>query len=123
MKEDSIISRRLGKDRMLSNDFQPHTIVLSNQMILNVKSAHQRYKDQQRLIAETTKKETNELAKIVVSDENKDVEATRDQLKKTSEMLHKDFIKFVREAENKHTSAFFNQEMFFWYKWTLVISH
>ena len=31
----------------------------------------------------------------------KDVETRRDQLKKTSEMLQGDFVKFVKEAEEK----------------------
>ena len=41
------------------------------------------------------------MAEKVVSDEIKDVETKRDQLKKTSEMLKGDFVKFVKEAEEK----------------------
>ena len=47
MKVESIISRRLIKDHMVSNDLQPHTIDISREMMLSVKMAHQRYKDQQ----------------------------------------------------------------------------
>ena len=41
------------------------------------------------------------MAKKAVRDEMKDVETRRDQLKKTSEMLQGDFVKFVKEAEEK----------------------
>jgi len=101
LKEHSIISRRLVKDHMLSNDLKPHTVEITNEMLLNVKLAHQRYKDQQKLIAESKKKDENELAKNLISDEINKVEVRRNQLKKTSEMLQKDFIKYVEEAEEK----------------------
>ena len=58
MKVESIISHRLIKDHMVSNYLQPHTIDISREMMLSVKVAHQRYKDQQKIIAESAKKRT-----------------------------------------------------------------
>ena len=43
MKSESIVSRRLIKDHMLSQKLQPNTINLSNLMLLSVKSARQKY--------------------------------------------------------------------------------
>ena len=93
------ITASLVKDHMLPNNLQPYNIEISNKMIISVKSAHQRYRSYLRSIAETKKNKENQLVKKVVSDEIKDVEARRDQLKKTSEMLQGDFVKFVKEAE------------------------
>ena len=59
---------------MLSNNLQPHNIETLNKTIINVKSAHQRYRSHLRSITETKKNEENQLAKKVVSDETKDVE-------------------------------------------------
>ena len=105
LNEKSIAARRLVKDHMLSNNLQPYNIEISNKMIINVKSAHQRYRSHLRSIAETKKNKENQLVKKVVSDEMKDVEARRGQLKKTSEMLQGDFVKFVKEAEEKQDLA------------------
>ena len=105
LNEKSIAARRLVKDHMLSNNLQPYNIEISNKMIINVKSAHQRYRSHLRSIAETKKNKENQLVKKVVSDEMEDVEARRGQLKKTSEMLQGDFVKFVKEAEEKQDLA------------------
>ncbi|XP_047123731.1 uncharacterized protein LOC124806683 [Hydra vulgaris] len=101
LNEKSITARRLVKDHMLSNNLQPHSIEITSKMIISVKSAHERYRSYLNSIADTNKKEASQLAKKVVSDEIKDVETRRDQLKKTSEMLQFDFVKFVEEAEEK----------------------
>ncbi|XP_047140612.1 uncharacterized protein LOC124815840 [Hydra vulgaris] len=101
LNEKSITARRLVKDHMLSNNLQPHSIEITSKMIISRKSAHERYRSYLNSIADTNKKEASQLAKKVVSDEIKDVETRRDQLKKTSEMLQFDFVKFVEEAEEK----------------------
>ena len=105
LNEKSITARRVVKDHMLSNNLQPHNIEISKKMLINVKSAHQRYRSHLRSIAETKKNEENQLAKKVVSDKIKNVETRRDHLKKTSEMLQGDFVKFVKEAVEKQDLA------------------
>ena len=94
---------------MLSNNLQPRNIEILNKMIINVKSAHQRYRSQLRSITESKKNEENQLTKKVVSIEIKDVETRQDQLKKTSEMLQSDFVKFVKEAKEKQDLALFSK--------------
>ena len=41
--EDSIVSRRIVKYHMLSNDLKPHTIDVTTQMRKSYRAAHQRY--------------------------------------------------------------------------------
>ena len=101
VKVESIISRCLITDHMVSNYLQPHTIDISREMMLSIKMAHQKYKDQQKIIAESAKKERNDIAKNILCEEIKEVQAKRDQLKKTSEMLQNDFVQYVEEAEKK----------------------
>ena len=105
LNEKSITARRVVKDHMLSNNLQPYNIEISKKMLINVKSAHQRYRSHLRSIAETKKNEENQLAKKVVSDKIKNVETRPDHLKKTSEMLQGDFVKFVKEAVEKRDLA------------------
>ena len=56
-------------------------------MMLSIKMSHQRYKDHQTSLAESAKAERNDVAKIILNQEIKDVQDKRDQLKKNSEML------------------------------------
>ena len=90
MKGESIGARRLIKDHLVSNSLQPQTIDITIEMMLSVKMSHQRYKDHQTSLAESAKAERNDAAsKIILSQEIKDVQAKRDQFKKTSGMLQK----------------------------------
>ena len=74
-------------------------------MIVNVKSAHHRYRSHLRSIAETKKSKEDQLVKKRVSDEIKNVETWQDQLKKTIEKLQGGFVKFVKEAKEKQDLA------------------
>ena len=75
----------------------------SNEMMLSIKMPHQRYKDHQISLAESAKAERNDVAKIILNQEIKDVQDKRDQLKKNSEMLQNEFIQYVEEAEKKQS--------------------
>ena len=102
MKGESIGARRLIKDHLVSNSLQPQTIDITIEMMLSVKMSHQRYKDHQTSLAESAKAERNDAAaKIILSQEIKDVQAKRDQFKKTSGMLQNAFIQHVEEPEKK----------------------
>ena len=70
-------------------------------MILGTKISHQRYKDHQTSLAKSAKAEQNDVVKIILNQEIKDVQAKHAQLKKTSEMLQNEFIQYVEEAEKK----------------------
>ena len=59
---------------MQSNNLQPNNIEITNKIIINIKSTHERYRNHLSSIADTKKKEESQLAKKVVSDEIKDVE-------------------------------------------------
>ena len=87
---------------MLCNKLLPHTIDISKEIISNVKSAHQRYKEQQILKKREDKRNKKNLAKeTVVLNEIKDTHAKQDQMRKLSEILHADLIKYVEKAEKK----------------------
>ena len=47
-------------------------------MMLSIKMSHQRYKDHQNSLAESAKAERNDVAKIILNQEIKDVQAKRD---------------------------------------------
>ena len=104
MKGESIGARRLIKDHLVSDSLQPQTIDITIKMMLSVKMSHQRYKDHQTSFAESAKAEWNDAAaKIILRQEIKDVQAKRDQFKKTSGMLQNEFIHHVEEPEKKQS--------------------
>ena len=70
-------------------------------MMLSTKISHQRYKDHQTSLAKYAKAEQNDVVKIILNQEIKDVQAKHAQLKKASEMLQNEFIQYVEEAEKK----------------------
>ena len=103
MKVESIVAHRLIKNHLVSNSLQPQTIDTINEMMLSVKMSHQRYPDHQTSLAKSAKAELNDATKIILNKEIIDVQAKRDQLKKTSEMLQNEFIQYVEEAEKKQS--------------------
>ena len=100
---ESIVARHLIKDHLVSNRLQPQTIDITNEMMLRVKISHQRYKDHQISLAESAKAERNDVTKIILNQEIKDVQAKRDQLTKTSEILQNEFTLYVEETEKQQT--------------------
>ena len=101
MKVESIVTQYLIKDHLVSSRLQPQTIDITNEMMLSTKISHQRYKDHQTSLAKSAKAEQNDVVKIILNQEIKDVQAKHAQLKKTSEMLQNEFIQYVEEAEKK----------------------
>ena len=97
MKVESIVVRRLIKDHLVSNSLQRQTIDITNEMMLSLKMSHQRYKDNQTSLAESAKAERNDAAKIILNREIKDVQAKRDQLKKTSEMYKMNLFSMLKK--------------------------
>ena len=86
---------------MLCNKLLPHTIDISKEIISNIKSAYQRCKEQTRLNKDKSKETAKQLAQEVVLNEIKDTQAKQDQMRKLSEILHADLIKYVEKAEKK----------------------
>ena len=101
MKVESIVTQYLIKDHLVSSRLQPQTIDFTNEMMLRIKMSHRRYKDHQTSLAKSAKVEQNDVAKIILNQEIKDVQAKHTQLKKTSEMLQNEFIQYAEKSEKK----------------------
>ena len=101
MKVESIVTQYLIKDHLVSSRLQPQTIDITNEMMLSIKMSHRRYKDHQTSLAKSAKVEQNDVAKIILNQEIKDVQAKHTQLKKTSEMLQNAFIQYAEKSEKK----------------------
>ena len=101
MKVESIVTQYLIKDHLVSSRLQPQTIDITNEMMLSIKMSHRRYKDHQTSLAKSAKVEQNDVAKIILNQEIKDVQAKHTQLKKTSEMLQNEFIQYAEKSEKK----------------------
>ena len=101
MTTQSIVARCFIKDHLIANDLQPHTVNLSNKLIVSVKSAQQKYHRHLREVAETEKREKTDNARKILEREIEETKVKCEQLVKTCEMLDSDFVSHVEEAEKK----------------------
>ena len=106
MIEDSIKAKKFIRDHMLSNDLEPHTIHISNQLIRSVATARQRYQTflENSREGKRSKKITDQ--KSIVTKELEEVILKGDQLNKVCESLEADFVLAVENAEKKMDLSF-----------------
>ena len=101
MMTQSIVARRFIKDHLIANNLQPHTVNLSNKLIVSVKSARQKYHQHLSEVAETEQREKTDNARKILERDIEETKVKREQLVKTCEMLDSDFVSYVEEAEKK----------------------
>ena len=101
MTTQSIVVCRFIKDHLIANNLQPHTVNLSNKLIVSVKSARQKYHQHLSEVAEAEQREKTDNARKILEREIEETKVKREQLVKTCEMLDSDFVSYVEEAEKK----------------------
>ena len=86
----SVISQRLIKDHLIMRNVKPHTIEISNQLILDVKSSRMKYKSYLEEQKKCKKlQEKSKQMKIIVS-KKKDLSGGKKQLLSTTKFLDED---------------------------------
>ena len=106
MSEDSTEAKKVIKDHMLSNDLEPHTIHISNQLIQSVATARQKYQTFLENSREEKRSKKINDQKSIVTKELEEVILKRDQLNKVCESLEADFLLAVENAEKKMDLSF-----------------
>ena len=82
---------------MLSNELLPHTLNITNALMVSVKSARLKYHQEE--LKESQNKDEDHNAWKIVNDEINDVKSKIDTLKDVCSKLEKEFVDSVAEAE------------------------
>ena len=101
--EMSLISKRLIKDYMTCNNYEPHTVPKKTELIQSVNQSHKRYRD--HLEQEKRKKnlEAIDIAKAQLSKDIKDVEQQIKEKQDTAKSLQDKAWKKIRKQKPKKT--------------------
>ena len=106
MSTETVVSNRMIKNHMLSFNLKPHTIEITNPLIVAFKSSRWRY--EVHLEEEKEKKEMFEADKKAMhtaADIDK-LKVKRGQLERAMEMMESEFVECIIPAEDKYDLAY-----------------
>ena len=99
IKDDSIVSKRLIKDHLVSNNLKPHMLEITSQIRASCRQAHQRYhsylEDQKKMQDKLSLKEAKEIICLEIQELQEKVLI----LEKSIANLNQTFVSLVQEAE------------------------
>ena len=101
MKEESIVAKKIIRDYMIANSLKPHTVEISNKLILSCSTARQKYRQHNNETKKQEEKKKKESEKQLLTNEIIAYQKESDRLKETCEGLDKDFVRLVKEGEKK----------------------
>ena len=99
MKEDSIVSKRLVKDYLISNSLQPHTVEVSSQLRASCRHARQRYQQYLEEKKKEKEKDAAASAKEILSMEINELQEKIANIEKTIKVLDEKYVSLIRDAE------------------------
>ena len=106
MSTESIVSKKIVRDHMISHSVKPHNFQISWQLIISCNAAYSKYKDS--LIAAEKAKAKQEVRKeksIAIS-EISNVSLKRNELLEVIKSLDEEFVATIREAEKDKKNCF-----------------
>ena len=106
MSPETVITKRMIKDHMLSHDLKPYTIEISKPLVLAFKSARQKYEihlEEERKSKQRSKAEQRAMHMEAEIDK---LRVQRRQLEKTADIMEEEFVECVRLAEEKNYLSF-----------------
>ena len=101
MKEEIIVATKIIHDFMLASSLKPHTVEISNKLILSCSTAHQKYHQHIEEAKKLTESNQRESEKQSLTNEINSCQKECDRLKETCQVLEKDFVHLVKEGEEK----------------------
>ena len=106
MSTESIVSKKIVRDHMISHSVKPHNFQLSRQLITSCNAAYSKYKDS--LIAAKKTKAKQEVSKeknILISEISK-VSLKHNEHLEVSKSLDEEFVATIRDAEKDEKNCF-----------------
>ena len=105
MSSESLIAKRVVKDHMLAFDLKPHTIEITSSIVKAFKSGRKKYHEY--LEEEKRKKaiSDSDIKKLHINDDIEKLKLAQTEKQKTVNMLEKDFIQCMEDAEKNSSQC------------------
>ena len=87
MKEEAIVAKTIIRDYMLANSLKPHTVEISNKLILSCSTTHQKYHEHIEGAKKLTESNQREFEKQSLTNESNSHQKECDRLKETCQVL------------------------------------
>ena len=87
MKEEAIVAKTIIRDYMLANSLKPHTVEISNKLILSCSTTHQKYHEHIEGAKKLTESNQREFEKQSLTNESNSNQKECDRLKETCQVL------------------------------------
>ena len=99
IKDESVVSKRIVKDHMLSHGLQPYTINITKEMRESCLKASSRYRDHLEEVKKEKEKTAKDSAKEIITLEIEETEKNISNLKSSVDILDAKFVAAVKDAE------------------------
>ena len=99
IKDESVVSKRIVKDHMLSHGLQPYTINITKEMRESCLKASSRYRDHLEEVKKEKEKTAKDSAKEIITLEIEETEKNISNLKSSVDILDANFVAAVKDAE------------------------
>ena len=96
MKHDSVVSKCLIQDYLVSNNLKPHTMQINMQLRSSCPRAHQRYHTHLEEEKKATKRQSSDKAREIISVEIEELQGKVSALNKSSKLLDQKFVSFEK---------------------------
>ena len=108
-KEETIVAKKITRDYVLANLLKPYTVEISNKLILSCSTASQKYRQHIEEAKRLTESNQRESGKQSLTNEINPYQKECDRLKETCQVLEKDFVRLVKEGEEKNELILFSR--------------
>ena len=101
MKEETIVAKKIIRNYMLANSLKPQIVEISNKLILSCSTARQKYHQHIGEAKKLTESNQRKSQKQLLTHEITSYQKECDRLKEACQVLEKDFVRLVKEGEEK----------------------
>ena len=99
MKHDSVVSKRLIQDHLVSNNLKPHTMEINSKLRSSCRQARQRYHTHLEELKKENEHVSSDKAREIISVEIEELQGIISALDKSSKLLDQKFVSLVRNSE------------------------
>ena len=99
MKHDSVVSKRLIQDHLVSNNLKPHTMEINSKLRSSCRQARQRYHTHLEELKKENEHVSSDKAREIILVEIEELQGIISALDKSSKLLDQKFVSLVRNSE------------------------
>ena len=99
MKHNSVVSKRLIQDHLVSNNLKPHTMEINSKLRSSCRQARQWYHTHLEELKKENEQVSSDKAREIISMEIEELQGKISALDKSSKLLDQKFVSFVRNSK------------------------